>query len=52
MTVKELIEQLSAFPPDAIVFTFDAESETLETITGFLENPRDNTIELCTDDPS
>lgn len=34
MTVTELIERLSACPPDAMVYAFDADTRELEPVTG------------------
>jgi len=52
MTIQQLIDQLqsSKWPSDTEVLIYDPESDDLYTITGYLYDPRNNTLELCTDD--
>ena len=50
MTVAEMIEWLRAFPPEAVVKAWDADSEDYELVSGAIHS--DTVIELCTDDPS
>lgn len=52
MTIRELIENLEQFNPDATVIFWNPDSETLESVTGFLYGGKDNTVELCNDDPT
>jgi hypothetical protein len=57
MTIKQLIEQLKEYPENTIVMAYDADSEQMEDITGFLFCPRQNhetegivdILEICTD---
>lgn len=58
MIVKDLIEALQKYPPETIVYAYDAEDQNLWPISGLLFNPMDPevgnqpTLELCTDDNS
>jgi len=58
MIVKDLIEALQKYPPETIVYTYDAEDNNLWPISGMLFNPMDPevdhqpTLELHTDDNS
>ena len=50
MTVKELIERLQTLPPDDIVKIYDADTEQLEAVSGYLYEGNDHIVELCSDD--
>lgn len=53
MIVKDLIEALQKYPPETIVYAYDAEDQNLWPISGLLFNPMDPevgnqpTLELC-----
>ena len=48
MTVAEMVERLKALPQDLIVMAYDADSEALEDVTGFLVCA--SVLEIQTDD--
>ncbi len=52
MTVKELIEKLSAIDPSgaSIVKIFDADSAQFEAVTGMIYGGGEDVIELHSDD--
>ena len=50
MKVKELIELLAKYPPDANVAAFDADAECYCSVTGVVHSPQENVVELQTDD--
>lgn len=53
MTVRELIERLSALPDqEAMVITWCAEVNDAVPVTGMLYGGDDGVVELQTDDPT
>lgn len=49
MTVSALIKTLEKLDPDAVVLTYDADTENMEEVTGVIYGGDKATVELQTD---